>query len=264
MTFNPASFNPFANVTNLSDRQVQRLCQRDEADAPLSRPAKPTPAGPLISLDCIKMSQWLRDAAARFDNRSDNFALGKGATCRDIADKLLHFGSFASDRQEDFARKLVEWSLPRGSALPWMAQEGACAPAGAVFTPPVAPTPAPAPETRLDRLFGLMQRLSKLTIGDITIARKNGDSLCWVKLARHEQVVGKIEGGRLTIFASRLRGWTVTMLEAELLKIEADPEAAAVLHGKASGRCAVCSRDLTDPESIARGIGPICAEKFQF
>lgn len=27
-----------------------------------------------------------------------------------------------------------------------------------------------------------------------------------------------------------------------------------------SGRCSKCSRQLTDPESIARGLGPICAE----
>lgn len=28
-----------------------------------------------------------------------------------------------------------------------------------------------------------------------------------------------------------------------------------------SGKCSRCSRDLTDPESIARGLGPVCAEK---
>lgn len=28
-----------------------------------------------------------------------------------------------------------------------------------------------------------------------------------------------------------------------------------------SGRCSVCARELTDPESIARGIGPKCAER---
>lgn len=29
------------------------------------------------------------------------------------------------------------------------------------------------------------------------------------------------------------------------------------------GRCSMCNRPLTDPESINRGIGPVCAEKQQ-
>lgn len=29
-----------------------------------------------------------------------------------------------------------------------------------------------------------------------------------------------------------------------------------------SGKCSRCNRELTDPESIARGIGPVCAEKI--
>lgn len=32
--------------------------------------------------------------------------------------------------------------------------------------------------------------------------------------------------------------------------------------GKLYGRCMVCGRTLTNPESIERGIGPICAERF--
>jgi hypothetical protein len=50
--------------------------------------------------------------------------------------------------------------------------------------------------------------------------------------------------------------------QATLLSIAADPLAAAVNHGKLTGRCSVCVRKLTDKVSVARGIGPICAEKF--
>jgi hypothetical protein len=32
--------------------------------------------------------------------------------------------------------------------------------------------------------------------------------------------------------------------------------------GKATGTCCVCMRHLTDDESVARGIGPVCASKF--
>lgn len=42
----------------------------------------------------------------------------------------------------------------------------------------------------------------------------------------------------------------------------ADPKAAAVEFGHRTGSCCVCARTLTDPESIAKGIGPICEAKF--
>ena len=41
-----------------------------------------------------------------------------------------------------------------------------------------------------------------------------------------------------------------------------DPLAAAVAHGHKTGNCAMCGRELTDPDSVARGIGPICADNF--
>jgi hypothetical protein len=115
----------------------------------------------------------------------------------------------------------------------------------------------------LPRLFDLMQRLAKLRFDGVTIARKNGDSLCWIKVPGVEGVVGKIEGGVVSIFGGRLRNTLAPeTLLALLQAIEADPERAAVLYGKASGNCSICGRDLTDPESIERGIGPICAGKF--
>jgi Family of unknown function (DUF6011) len=36
----------------------------------------------------------------------------------------------------------------------------------------------------------------------------------------------------------------------------------AKAYGKVTGTCCVCSRRLTDEESIAEGIGPVCAKKF--
>ena len=41
-----------------------------------------------------------------------------------------------------------------------------------------------------------------------------------------------------------------------------DPLSAAIRYGKVSGECSCCGRELTDPRSIDRGIGPICATKF--
>lgn len=33
-------------------------------------------------------------------------------------------------------------------------------------------------------------------------------------------------------------------------------------YGRRHGRCIICQAELTDPKSIAAGIGPICAQKF--
>jgi hypothetical protein len=43
-------------------------------------------------------------------------------------------------------------------------------------------------------------------------------------------------------------------------EIQKDPLAATVLFGRLIGRCGICGRTLTDPESIEAGIGPICAQ----
>ena len=51
-------------------------------------------------------------------------------------------------------------------------------------------------------------------------------------------------------------------LQAAILAAAADPEAAATAYGQAYGRCSCCGRTLTNAESIARAIGPICAERF--
>lgn len=50
--------------------------------------------------------------------------------------------------------------------------------------------------------------------------------------------------------------------KAKVLAAMADPLASAVAYGKKFGRCAVCMRELSDPESIERGIGPICASRM--
>ena len=49
-----------------------------------------------------------------------------------------------------------------------------------------------------------------------------------------------------------------------LVQINRDVPAAVAEHGRKTGECGCCGRELTNAESIARGIGPICAERFGF
>lgn len=48
---------------------------------------------------------------------------------------------------------------------------------------------------------------------------------------------------------------------AALSDIERDPRQAMINYGLQSGVCGRCSSPLSDPESLARGLGPICANK---
>jgi hypothetical protein len=50
--------------------------------------------------------------------------------------------------------------------------------------------------------------------------------------------------------------------EAHLLTVAADPLAAAVSYGKATGSCSCCGKELTNKISIDLGIGPICRAKW--
>lgn len=51
-------------------------------------------------------------------------------------------------------------------------------------------------------------------------------------------------------------------VKSVLTEAAVDPLTAAIRYGKVSGSCSCCGRELTDPQSIERGIGPICATKF--
>lgn len=51
-------------------------------------------------------------------------------------------------------------------------------------------------------------------------------------------------------------------VQEQLRAILADPYAAQVAYGKLTGVCGHCGRPLEDAESVARGIGPICAAKY--
>lgn len=49
---------------------------------------------------------------------------------------------------------------------------------------------------------------------------------------------------------------------ATLKLIALDPKGAAIEFSRRFTVCAVCGSPLTDPESMERGLGPVCAERF--
>lgn len=72
-----------------------------------------------------------------------------------------------------------------------------------------------------------------------------------------EAYLGKIADGRF----QRSRDCDAARAQA-IITAAADPEAAATAYGHQTGVCACCGRELTNAESVERGIGPICAQKW--
>jgi hypothetical protein len=69
--------------------------------------------------------------------------------------------------------------------------------------------------------------------------------------------LGKVLGGRF----QRSRDCSDEQA-LDIVEIAGDPKSAAIAHGKKFGKCSVCARDLSDPESVERGIGPVCADRY--
>jgi len=67
--------------------------------------------------------------------------------------------------------------------------------------------------------------------------------------------------GRIFVQAGPARHPYTGKLNEALLAIQADPKSAAALYGTKIGRCGRCHLELTDEDSRARGLGPICAGK---
>lgn len=71
------------------------------------------------------------------------------------------------------------------------------------------------------------------------------------------EYLGKIVGGKF--LAVRSCG---AERQAAVVAAAADPQAATIRYGRLTGCCGCCGRKLENAESVARGIGPICAEKY--
>ncbi len=60
----------------------------------------------------------------------------------------------------------------------------------------------------------------------------------------------------------RFRSGYDTIIAAAQFLVQSDHDAAGKMYAQQSGNCYVCNRLLTDPASIAAGIGPTCARRI--
>lgn len=122
----------------------------------------------------------------------------------------------------------------------------------------------------LQPLFNLFNSASgsglkrpRLTIHSVTVSRApdNGANAGCLYVKRNGEYAGKVTpAGELRIIRDMAehREEITKTLES----IAADPLGFATAYGKETGICCCCNRELTDPVSVAAGIGPICAGKW--
>lgn len=73
---------------------------------------------------------------------------------------------------------------------------------------------------------------------------------------RKGEYLGKCQDGRLVVSDPAERA----VIAAQLSGIRTLDDIAA--RGRETGVCCCCGAELSDPESIARGIGPVCLQKW--
>lgn len=125
---------------------------------------------------------------------------------------------------------------------------------------------ASAPSVTSDRLLVAFQtakesglkwpklRINGLVISPAPATGKNAGAL-YVKA--DGEYVGKVAGGRFICTRE-----CSAEIQTQVVATINDPAAAAKASGLQTGSCSCCGRELTDANSVASGIGPICAEKW--
>jgi len=177
--------------------------------------------------------QDLQNAAKMFAARTDGFAAGKADICNDLANKLQRFGSFASEKQAEFAAKLVAWSVPQKSTLT------------GVKANYVAQLVA-----ELDLTINLeICKVTKFRNGSVAVVHPEFGG----------GIFGFIKDGMFEPRANCTQEIIDRLTEAQNGGLKYLAEL-----GKITGRCCICSLKLKDEGSIRRGMGPVCAKRVGY
>jgi hypothetical protein len=186
-----------------------------------------------------KMSDWVSRHPAEFDWLIDNSLSFDFA--QSLLESLRRWGGLTTGQTLAVQRILAKRQV--------QAERHAAAPAVSLDPVEQAFNKAKAAGIQRPKL-----RLENFTFSPAPVTGKNAGAI-YVK--EGEAYLGKVINGRL--FAA----FNCTPeQEKRIAEVSRDPLNAAIAFGKKFGKCSVCARTLTDAESIARGIGPICAERF--
>ena len=184
---------------------------------------------------------WMESSAGNFE-----FA-------RSMLDALNKYGSLTEKQMETVQRLTVQSAERLAARAAEKIARGESAPVVSVEAIEVAFNNAKQSGVKFPKL-----RLDTFVFSPASEKSANAGAI-YVKSKEDGLYLGKVMGGRL--FTSR----DCTPEAAErIAAVSSDPKQAAIAYGMKFGACSVCGRALTDSESIARGIGPVCSENYGF
>jgi hypothetical protein len=186
-------------------------------------------------------AKWMEASAPRFE-----FA-------RSMLDALNKFGHLTERQMETVQRLTVQDAERQAIRATEQATRAETAPVVSVEAIEVAFNNAKQAGVKFPKL-----RLDTFVFSPAGENSKNAGAI-YIKSKGDGVYLGKVMGGRL--FTSR--DCTIEASE-RITAVASDPKQAAVAYGMKFGACSVCGRQLTDSDSVARGIGPICAENYGF
>jgi hypothetical protein len=184
---------------------------------------------------------WMENSAGTFE-----FA-------RSMLDALNKYGSLTERQMETVQRLTVQSAERQVARVAEQAARAESAPVVSVEAIEVAFNNAKGSGVKFPKL-----RLDTFVFSPAGENSKNAGAI-YIKSKGDGVYLGKVMGGRL--FTSRD---CTTEAAERITAVASDPKQAAVAYGMKFGACSVCGRQLTDSDSVARGIGPICAENYGF
>jgi hypothetical protein len=184
---------------------------------------------------------WMEASAPRFE-----FA-------RSMLDALNKFGHLTERQMQTVQRLTVQDAERQAVRATEQAARAETAPVVSVEAIEVAFNNAKQAGVKFPKL-----RLDTFVFSPASENSKNAGAI-YIKSKGDGVYLGKVMGGRL--FTSRD---CTTEASERITAVASDPKQAAVAYGMKFGACSVCGRQLTDSDSVARGIGPICAENYGF
>jgi hypothetical protein len=184
---------------------------------------------------------WMEASAPRFE-----FA-------RSMLDALNKFGHLTERQMETVQRLTVQDAERQAVRAVEQATRAETAPVVSVEAIEVAFNSAKQAGVKFPKL-----RLDTFVFSPAGENSKNAGAI-YIKSKGDGVYLGKVMGGRL--FTSRD---CTTEASERITAVASDPKQAAVAYSMKFGACSVCGRQLTDSDSVARGIGPICAENYGF
>ena len=186
-------------------------------------------------------AKWMEASAPRFE-----FA-------RSMLDALNKFGHLTERQMETVQRLTVQDAERQAIRATEQATRAETAPVVSVEAIEVAFNNAKQAGVKFPKL-----RLDTFVFSPAGENSKNAGAI-YIKSKGDGVYLGKVMGGRL--FTSRD---CTTEAAERITAVASDPKQAAVAYGMKFGSCSVCGRQLTDSDSVARGIGPVCAENYGF